>query len=110
MRFCNECNDKKNCKKCNKQTNENKEFEANFNGLKRHPPNETFQMLPYYKIYLSTFCIKHLLYNLFFFILCSLTIFFTFSKLCVFKLRSVERQQVEHQKTLNRRNINFLSN
>ena len=35
MRFCNECNDKKLCYKCNNQTNENKEFEANINLLKR---------------------------------------------------------------------------
>ena len=26
IRWCNECNDKKMCKKCNKQINENKEF------------------------------------------------------------------------------------
>ena len=45
-RFCNECNDKKMCKKCNKQVNENKEFKANLNELKRHPPNEFGHMLP----------------------------------------------------------------
>ena len=28
MRFCNECDDKKVCNKCNNQINENKEFEA----------------------------------------------------------------------------------
>ena len=28
------------CNKCNIQMNENKEFEANLNDLKRHPPNE----------------------------------------------------------------------
>ena len=27
MRFCNGCNDKKMCNKCNNQINENKEFE-----------------------------------------------------------------------------------
>ena len=48
MRFCNECkNKRKACDKCN-QINENKEFEANLNELKRHPPNEFGYMLPYY--------------------------------------------------------------
>ena len=47
MRFCNECNDKKKCNKCNIQINENKEFEANLNELKRHPPNEFGYMVPY---------------------------------------------------------------
>ena len=50
MRFCNDCNDKKMCNKCNNQINENKEFDANLNELKRHPPNEFGHMLPYYKI------------------------------------------------------------
>ena len=50
MRFCNECNGKKMCNKCNNQVNENKEFEANLNELKRHPPNEFGHMLPYYVI------------------------------------------------------------
>ena len=49
MRFCNECNDKKMCNKCNNQINENKEFEANLNELKRHPPNNSGSMLPYYE-------------------------------------------------------------
>ena len=40
MRFCNECNDKEICNKCNIQINENKEFEASLNELKRHPPND----------------------------------------------------------------------
>ena len=48
MRFCNEFNDKKLCNKCNNQINENEEFEANLNELKRHPPNEFGHMLPYY--------------------------------------------------------------
>ena len=48
MRFCNECNDNKMCNKCNHQINENKEFEANLNELKRQPPNEFGYMLPYY--------------------------------------------------------------
>ena len=50
MRFCNECNDKKLCDKCNNLINENKEFETNLNELKRHPPNEFCHLLPYYKI------------------------------------------------------------
>ena len=48
MRFCNECNDKKMCDKCNNQINENKEFQANLNLLKRKAPNEFVYMLPYY--------------------------------------------------------------
>ena len=51
MRFCNECDDDiKMCNKCNNQIHENKEFEANLNLLKRHPPNEFGHMLPYYTI------------------------------------------------------------
>ena len=50
MRFCNECNDRKMCDKCHNQINEKKEFEANLNELKRHPPNEFGHMLPYYII------------------------------------------------------------
>ena len=50
MRFCNECNVEKVCNKCNNQINENKEFEASLNELKRHPPNEFGDMLPYYLI------------------------------------------------------------
>ena len=38
------------CDKCNNQINENKEFEANLNELKRHPPIEFGHMLPYYII------------------------------------------------------------
>ena len=36
------------CVKCNKHINENKEFEANLNLLKRNAPNEFGYMLPYY--------------------------------------------------------------
>ena len=50
MRFCNECNVKKVCNKCNNQINENKEFEANLNELKRRPPNDFGHMLPKYII------------------------------------------------------------
>ena len=58
MRFCNECNEEKLCNKCNNEVNENKEFEANLNELKRHAPNEFGHMLPYYKMKFSTFCTK----------------------------------------------------
>ena len=40
MRFCIECNDKRIFDKCKNQVNENKEFEAILNELKRHIPNE----------------------------------------------------------------------
>ena len=50
MKYCNECNDKKMCNKCINRINENKEFEANLNELKRHPPNNSGHMLPYYII------------------------------------------------------------
>ena len=49
-RFCNKSNVKKMCNKCNNQINENKEFSANLNELKREPPNELGHMLPYYII------------------------------------------------------------
>ena len=58
MRFCIECDDKKLCNKCSNQVNENKEFEANLNEIKRHPANEFSYMLPYYVIQFSTFCTK----------------------------------------------------
>ena len=48
MRFCNECDDKKVCNKCNNQINENKELEADLNLLKRKAPNDFGYMLPYY--------------------------------------------------------------
>ena len=38
------------CNNCNIQINENKEFEANLNELKRNAPNEFGHMLPYYVI------------------------------------------------------------
>ena len=50
MRFCNKCDDKKMCNLCNNQINENKEFEANLNLLKRKAPNEFGYKLPYYII------------------------------------------------------------
>ena len=50
MRFCYGCNDKKICDKCNNQINENKEFEAHLNDLKRRAPNQFGYTLLYYKI------------------------------------------------------------
>ena len=50
IRFCNDCNDKKMCNKCNNQIKENKEFEANLNELKRRPPKKFGLMLPCYII------------------------------------------------------------
>ena len=54
MRFCNKCNVKKICVKCNNQVNENNEFKANLIEIKRHPPNEFGYMLPYYKVSINT--------------------------------------------------------
>ena len=50
MRQCSECKDGILCATCNNQINENKEFEANLNLLKRKAPNNFGYMLPYYKI------------------------------------------------------------
>ena len=50
MRFCNECNDKKICNKCNYQINENKEFEVKLNEIKRLPSNEFGHMFTYFII------------------------------------------------------------
>ena len=50
MRHCNACKDGILCAACNNQINENKEFEANLNLLKREKPNDFGQMLLYYKI------------------------------------------------------------
>ena len=50
MRQCNVCKDGILCTLCNNQINENKEFEANLNLLKREAPNNSGYMLPYYKI------------------------------------------------------------
>ena len=46
MRQCNECKDGKLCATCNNLINENKEFEANLNLLKRDVPNQFGHMLP----------------------------------------------------------------
>ena len=48
MRVCIECKDGILCTTCNNQVNENKEFEANLNLLKRDVPNQFGHMLPYF--------------------------------------------------------------
>ena len=50
MRQCNECKDGILCRTCDNRISENKEFEANLNLLKRHPPNELGHMPPYYEV------------------------------------------------------------
>ena len=50
MRQCNVCKDGILCSTCNNQINENKEFEANLNLLKREKPKDCGHMLPYYVI------------------------------------------------------------
>ena len=50
MRQCNACKDGILCVTFNNKINENKEFEANLNLLKRKAPNEFGYMLPCYKI------------------------------------------------------------
>ena len=50
MRQCNECKDGILCTTCNKLINENKEFEANLNLIKRNVPNQFGHMHPYYII------------------------------------------------------------
>ena len=50
MRQCIACKDGILCITCNTKINENKEFEANLNLLKREKPNDRGYMLPYYKI------------------------------------------------------------
>ena len=47
MKFCYECSKEKCCDRCNNQINENKEFEANLNLLKREAPIEFGHMFPY---------------------------------------------------------------
>ena len=48
MRRCNECKNKILCTTCNNQVNENKEFEAILNLIKREAPNQFGHMLPYF--------------------------------------------------------------
>ena len=97
MRFCNECNDIKMCDRCNNQINENKEFEAKLNLLKRNAPNEFGYMLLIIKYNFQLFVLNHLLYTCFrLFILYTLANFSNFSKVYVFNLRSINPQQDEH--------------
>ena len=58
MRDCNICANDSLCDNCDKLVNQNKEFSANLNELKRQPPNELGYMLPKYVItysYLLTY-------------------------------------------------------
>ena len=48
MRNCNKCPKVLLCDFRDKLLNQNKEFSANFNELKREPPNEFGHMLPKY--------------------------------------------------------------
>ena len=50
LRRFNDWKDRIQCTTCNNQIDENKEFEANVNELKRHPHNEFGHKLPYYKL------------------------------------------------------------
>ena len=50
MRQCNVCKDGLLCSTCKSQINDNKEFEANLNLLKREAPNQFGYMLAYYVI------------------------------------------------------------
>ena len=46
VRFCNQCNDKIICDMCNNQINENKEFEAKINLLKRQASKQFGHRVP----------------------------------------------------------------
>ena len=50
MRTCSKCTKNLLCVGCDKVINQNKEFTANLNELKRQTPNEYRHMLPKYKI------------------------------------------------------------
>ena len=50
MRNCNKCANDSLCDDCDKLVNQNKEFSANLNEIKRQPPNELCYMLPKYII------------------------------------------------------------
>ena len=50
MRNCTNCKENILCDNCDKLVNQNKEFSANLNELKRLPPNDFGYMLPKYKI------------------------------------------------------------
>ena len=98
MRLCIECKIKTLCTTCDKQVNENKEFETKLDLLKREAPNDFGHMLLYYKMKFSTFCTKSSnIYSCFLlFVIYTLAIFLNISKVYVFNLRSIKRQQNEH--------------
>ena len=50
MRDCNKCRKDVLCIECDKIVNQNKEFSANLNELKRQAPDENGYILPLYKI------------------------------------------------------------
>ena len=50
MRNCNKCTKDTLCDDCDKLVNQNKEFSANLNEVKRQPPNDFGHMLPKYII------------------------------------------------------------
>ena len=50
MRKCNKCTKGILCDDCDELVHQNKEFSANFNELKREPPNDFDYMLPKYII------------------------------------------------------------
>ena len=68
MKRCDERNDKILCMTCNNDVNENKEFEANLNLLKRKAPNLFGHMLPYIKEEAGLFVKARLLYYFLLFI------------------------------------------
>ena len=50
MRYCTNCKEDILCDNCDKLVNQNKEFSANLNELKREKPNDFGHMLPKYII------------------------------------------------------------
>ena len=48
MRKCNKCRTNIVCDDCDKLVNQNKEFSANLNEVKREKPNDLVHMLPKY--------------------------------------------------------------
>ena len=50
MRYCTDCKNDSLCDSCDKLVNQNKEYSANINDLKRETFNDFGHMLPKYKI------------------------------------------------------------
>ena len=50
MRHCTDCKNNSLCDRCDKLVNQNKEFSANLNELKREKPNDFGYLLPKYII------------------------------------------------------------